>query len=84
LWRFRNFIIGVFATDGGLLYGGGFEQLGNQLVFLPLSLGNCSIFIVLIILKKTMGLRVTKEEEIDGLIFMSMVQMCTTLSYIQV
>jgi ammonia channel protein AmtB len=47
-------------------------------VFLPLSLGNCSIFIVLIILKKTMGLRVTKEEEIDGLDIMSMVQMCTT------
>jgi Amt family ammonium transporter len=63
LWRFRNFIIGVFA-DGGLLYGGGFEQLEfKQLVFLPLSLGNCSIFIVLIILKKTMGLRVTKEED---------------------
>jgi Amt family ammonium transporter len=60
-------LVGVFATDGGLLYGGGFEQLGKQLVFLPLSLGNCSIFIVLIILKKTMGLRVTKEEEIDGL-----------------
>jgi hypothetical protein len=37
LWRFRNFIIGVFATDGGLLYGG-FEQLEfKQLVFLPLS-----------------------------------------------
>jgi Amt family ammonium transporter len=76
-------LVGVFATDGGLLYGGGFEQLEfKQLVFLPFELGQCSIFIVLIILKKTMGLRVTKEEEIDGLIFMSMVQMCTTLSYI--
>jgi Amt family ammonium transporter len=34
-------------------------------VFLPLS--QLQHFIVLIILKKTMGLRVTKEEEIDGL-----------------
>jgi Amt family ammonium transporter len=30
-------------------------------------MGNGRFFIVLFILKKTMGLRVTKEEEIDGL-----------------
>jgi hypothetical protein len=31
------------------------------------SMGNGRFFVVLFILKKTMGLRVTKEEEIDGL-----------------
>jgi Amt family ammonium transporter len=62
-------LVGVFATDGGLLYGGGFEQLGIQAIGV-LAIGawaTAASFIVLIILKKTMGLRVTKEEEIDGL-----------------
>jgi Amt family ammonium transporter len=62
-------LVGVFATDGGLLYGGGFEQLGVQAIGV-LAIGAWAMgtsFIVLFILKKTMGLRVTKEEEIDGL-----------------
>lgn len=62
-------LVGVFATDGGLLYGGGFEQLVVQAIGV-FAIGAWAIgtsFIVLFILKKTMGLRVTKEEEIDGL-----------------
>ncbi|OYX83814.1 MAG: ammonium transporter [Flavobacteriales bacterium 32-34-25] len=62
-------LVGFFATDGGLLYGGGFEKLGIQLTGV-IAIGAWAIitsFIVLFILKKAMGLRVTKEEEIDGL-----------------
>jgi len=62
-------LVGVFATDGGLLYGGGFTQLGIQAIGV-LAIGTWAIatsFIVLFTLKKTMGLRVSKEEEIDGL-----------------
>ena len=62
-------LVGVFATDGGLLYGGGFHQLGVQAIGV-LAIGAWAIitsFIVLYALKKTIGLRVSKEEEIDGL-----------------
>jgi len=62
-------LVGVFATDGGLLYGGGFHQLGVQAIGV-LAIGAWAIVtssIVLLILKKTIGLRVTKEEEVDGL-----------------
>ncbi len=70
---------GIFATPqlvetvgigkAGLLYGGGFEQLGVQalgvvgafLFVLVLS------FIILYLIKVTIGLRVTEEEEIIGL-----------------
>ena len=62
-------LVGVFAVDGGLLYGGGFHQLGVQ------AIGVAGIaawvlvtsFILLIILKKTIGLRVPEKDEIEGL-----------------
>jgi Amt family ammonium transporter len=62
-------LVGVFATDGGLLYGGGFAQLGVQAigVFSIAAWAVVASFLVLFLLKKTMGLRVSKEEEIDGL-----------------
>ncbi len=62
-------LVGVFAVDGGLLYGGGFEKLGVQAigVFAIGAWAAIMSFIVLYILKVTLGLRVTKEEEVDGL-----------------
>ena len=62
-------LVGVFALDGGLLYGGGAKLLlvqtyGSLSYILWAALAS---FIVLFILKKTMGLRVSEEEEIDGL-----------------
>ena len=62
-------LVGVFATEGGLLYGGGFGQLGVQAIGV-FSIAGWAIgtsFIVLTILKKTVGLRVTEKEEIEGL-----------------
>lgn len=62
-------LVGIFATDGGLLYGGGFDKLGVQAIGV-FSIGAWAAaisFIVLYVLKLTIGLRVTKEEEVDGL-----------------
>lgn len=62
-------LVGFFATDGGLFYGGGIDKLIVQItgVAAIVAWALAASFIVLFILKKTMGLRVTKEEEIDGL-----------------
>jgi Amt family ammonium transporter len=62
-------LVGVFATDGGLLYGGGFSMLGVQAIGV-LAIGAWAAgmaFIVFFVLKKTIGVRVSKEEEVDGL-----------------
>lgn len=61
--------VGLFATDGGLFYGGGFHQLGVQAIGV-LAIGAwaaAASFVVLFTLKKTIGLRVSEKEEIDGL-----------------
>lgn len=66
--------VGLFSngSDGvekGLFYGGGFSQLGIQLVGL-LSVAAwtaVAITIVFLIINKTIGLRVSEEEEIKGL-----------------
>ncbi|QGY38826.1 ammonium transporter [Pseudodesulfovibrio cashew] len=60
---------GLFNVDGGLLYGGGFSQLGVQLlgvgVFFVWAFG--AGFILMSIVKAIFGIRVTKEEELKGL-----------------
>ena len=61
--------IGIFATEGGLLYGGGASLLAVQ------ALGVLSVsawafgltFLAFKALKATVGLRVTLQEEMDGL-----------------
>ena len=66
-------VIGLWGVDGdtaiGLFNGGGASQLGAQaigvLAYAAWSVGLS--FVVLGILKATMGLRVTKEVEIEGL-----------------
>ena len=62
--------IGFFATDGvGLFYGGGFAQLGVQALGV-LAFGAWTVattFILFTVLKKTVGLRVSVEEERIGL-----------------
>lgn len=72
--------VGLFATESapgfaaagikeGLFYGGGFAQLGLQLVGMLITAAwtVVTITILFMVLKKTVGLRVTEEEEITGL-----------------
>ena len=62
-------LVGVFALDGGLLYGGGAKLLWVQTYgsLAYILWAAFATFVVLIILKKTIGLRVSKEDEIEGL-----------------
>ena len=62
-------LTGLFATDGGLFYGGGFGFLGVQIldVLAVCAWVGVAITLVFFLLKKTIGLRVSREEEIDGL-----------------
>lgn len=62
-------LVGLFATEGGLFYGGGFKQLGIQAVGV-ISIGAWALitgFLLFIILKATNGLRVSKRIEEEGL-----------------
>lgn len=75
------FAIGLFAKyddaflgreDAGLIYGGGFDQLIMQLLML-LIIGvwvTVTTGIIFFVLKSTIGLRVSAEEEIEGLDFL--------------
>lgn len=62
-------LVGIFATDGGLLYTGDFTLLGIQLlgVISVISWVTVTMTIVFLVIKKTIGLRVSREEEIAGL-----------------
>ena len=72
--------VGLFATSSapgfasagikeGLFYGGGFAQLGLQCIGLLVTAAwtIVTIIIAFAIIKKTVGLRVSEEEEITGL-----------------
>ena len=60
---------GLFNLDGGLFYGGGFDQLGSQ----ALGVGAAFVWafglglLLFYGMKKTIGLRVSREEELRGL-----------------
>lgn len=69
--------VGLFATESspendgivGLFYGGGFSQLGIQAlgVVAVAAWAGLTMFVVFSIIKAIFGLRVTEEEEIEGL-----------------
>jgi ammonium transporter, Amt family len=75
-----TFAVGLFANPegigygdagpaAGLFFGGGFAQLGAQLLGI-LSVGGFTVLlssIFWLVLKATLGIRVTPEEEIEGL-----------------
>ena len=62
-------LVGVFATDGGLLYGGGFNLLGIQTLGVTSVAAYTagSMYVVFKVIQKTMGIRATAEEEIVGM-----------------
>ena len=60
---------GMFSTSQGLFYGHGFTFFGTQVLGL-LSVAVwvlVAMFIIFTLIKKTIGLRVSEKEEIDGL-----------------
>lgn len=68
--------VGLFATTSapestinGLFYGGGFKQLGIQLTGLVTVLAWTAVTMIIVfkLIEKTIGLRVSEEEEIVGL-----------------
>lgn len=62
-------LVGLFATDGGLFYGGGFHLLSIQLLGV-VAVGAWAFgmaFILFKTLKSTVGLRVSEQEEREGL-----------------
>lgn len=61
--------VGLFATDGGLLFGGGFGLLTAQIIGILAIAAFTLVFsgIVWYALKMTIGIRVSPEEEYRGL-----------------
>ena len=62
-------LTGFFAIDGGLFYGGDFKFLGTQIfgVLCVIIWVLVTMTIVFLAIKNTVGLRVSKEEELEGL-----------------
>ncbi len=62
-------LTGLFALDSGVLYGGGFRFFGIQVlgVVSVIAWVAVTMIVVFTVIKKTMGLRVSKEEETLGL-----------------
>lgn len=66
---FGTLLTGLLAVDGGLLYGGGFKFLGIQFigVISVLAWVSVTMTIVFLLIKHTIGLRVSESEELVGL-----------------
>lgn len=66
---FGTLAVGLFDYNTGLFYGGGFEQLGIQALGV-VCVGGWTVITMLIlftVLKKTIGIRAGREEELEGL-----------------
>ena len=66
---FGTFAVGLFDINDGLFYGGGFRHLGVQCLGIVCIAGWTIVTMTLLffILKKTIGVRVSAAEEIEGL-----------------
>lgn len=60
---------GLFATEGGVFYGGGFQFFGVQCLGVVSVAAYVAVIItiVFLVIKHTIGLRVSREEEVTGL-----------------
>jgi Amt family ammonium transporter len=66
---FGTLCVGLFATDGGLFFGGGFGKTMTQLIGV-VAVGAVTFTASMAawyLLKATVGIRVSKEEELEGL-----------------
>ena len=66
---FGTLAVGFFAIEGGLFFGGGLDLLTTQLIGVTIiALFSFSItFILMKVLKSTVGIRITTEEEEAGI-----------------
>lgn len=66
---FGTLAVGLFATDGGVFYGGGLKLFGTQVIGVLAVAAWVAVMMTIIfqLIKHTMGLRVEQEIEIDGL-----------------
>lgn len=66
---FGTFAVGLFDYNNGLFYGGGLHFLGVQCLGIVCIAGWTILCMLLLftILKKTIGIRVSREEEMEGL-----------------
>jgi Amt family ammonium transporter len=66
---FGTVMVGLFATDGGLFFGGGLRYLGVQTlgVVAVIAWVGIAMFAIFSLIKATIGLRVSREEELSGL-----------------
>lgn len=66
---FGTLAVGFFAIEGGLFFGGGLDLLTTQLIGVTIiALFSFSItFIIMKVLKSTVGIRITTEEEEAGI-----------------
>lgn len=66
---FGTLAVGLFATEGGLLYGGGWNLLATQAIGVATVFAwtLTTAFVLFSILKATVGLRVSAAEEVHGL-----------------
>ena len=61
--------IGFLATESGLFYGGGFEQLGKQAIATGVVLVYAFVvtYVIGLVIDKTIGFRVDEEVEVAGI-----------------
>ena len=66
---FGTLAVGLFATEGGLFFGGGTSLFITQLIgVVVISLFSFTLtFVIMTILKKTIGIRIREEEEDAGI-----------------
>lgn len=66
---FGAIAVGLFATDGGLFFGGGAAMLGTQAlgVFVIGTFSFVLTFIIMKIMKSTIGIRISRREEGAGI-----------------
>lgn len=66
---FGTIAVGLFASEGGLLFGGGTALLITQVLgVVVIAVFSFSLtYITMLVLKSTVGIRISKEEEIAGI-----------------